>query len=77
MSESRCIPSCPKNPSFDQRRPHAQFDENTITNAVLAARDPRVRRISEALVRHLHAKDHFHLNYDFGLKRAAGNTQAA
>jgi hydroxyquinol 1,2-dioxygenase len=35
------------------------FDETTITEAVLAsirqARDPRVRQLSEALVRHLHA----------------------
>jgi hypothetical protein len=35
------------------------FNENTITNAVLdrisGAGDPRVRQISEALVRHLHA----------------------
>jgi hydroxyquinol 1,2-dioxygenase len=35
------------------------FNETTITNAVLermsGASDPRVRQISEALVRHLHA----------------------
>src|SRR3546814_10986309 len=36
-----------------------EFDENTITEAVIArvrqAPDPRMRTISEALVRHLHA----------------------
>jgi hydroxyquinol 1,2-dioxygenase len=35
------------------------FNENTITNAVLerisGASDPRIRQVSEALVRHLHA----------------------
>jgi hydroxyquinol 1,2-dioxygenase len=37
----------------------SEFDETTITDAVLArvggASDPRVRQVSEALVRHLHA----------------------
>ncbi|MGY3466352.1 hypothetical protein ACVW0I_003223 [Bradyrhizobium sp. LM6.11] len=35
------------------------FDENTITDAVLeriaGATDPRIKQVSEALVRHLHA----------------------
>jgi len=45
------------------------FDETTITDAVLqrvrAAKDDRVRQVSEALVRHLHAFEPTQAEWEF------------